>query len=115
MPCFTSGTATRFLHAACAAHAPMLTPLAASQTLSSASAATLTLASSECRLLQVAVKAATALGYMCYRQPSAAEHEAMGKLRAAAVQALLGTAGTKSQALQFAVGEALCFAFGGAS
>ena len=36
------------------------------------------------------------------------------ELTEAAVHSLLGVAGTKSQALQFAAGEALCFAFGGA-
>ena len=60
------------------------------------------------------MKAATALGHLSFARPCAdTEHEATGQLRAAAVQALLGTAGTKSQQLQFAVGEALCFAFGG--
>ena len=60
------------------------------------------------------MKGATALGYLSFARPRAnTEHKDTDQIRAAAVQALLGTAGTKSQQLQFAVGEALCFAFGG--
>ena len=58
-------------------------------------------------LAQVATQAAAALGYLATGTG--------GALAAAAVRLLLGVAGTKSQPLMFAIGEALCFASGGAA
>ena len=56
--------------------------------------------------VQVAKKAVTAAGYLC-RGEQAAE------ILDLVVNALMDTANVKSDVLPFAVGEALCFAFGG--
>jgi hypothetical protein len=56
--------------------------------------------------VQVAKKAVTAAGYLCRGEQAA---EILDLL----VNALMDTASVKSDILPFAVGEALCFAFGG--
>ena len=58
------------------------------------------------RDLKAAAKAATALGYLAAGDRSPAVLEAI-------VKALLELSSKKGDELQFAVGEALCFAFGG--
>ena len=58
------------------------------------------------RDLKAASKAATALGYLAAGDRSPAVLEAV-------VKALLELSSKKGDELQFAVGEALCFAFGG--
>lgn len=54
----------------------------------------------------MATRAAAAAGFICNGDTSA-------EMLKAVVEAITKTASIKSEALQFAVGEALCFVFGG--
>jgi hypothetical protein len=58
--------------------------------------------------LQVVVKAATALGYVCAGDSTARNLDA-------ALTAMFELSVVKKEEVQFAVGEALCFIFGGAA
>lgn len=60
-----------------------------------------------CSLPQVVRRAAQALGYVCRG------HAGSARVLGPAVEALLGLRTQKSEEVLFAVGEALCFAFGG--
>jgi hypothetical protein len=58
-------------------------------------------------IVQVIKRAAQALGYLCVGHP-------VTEVVDPAVSALLGMQGSKNEDVLFSVGEALCFAFGGA-
>ena len=55
---------------------------------------------------QVATRAASAAGFLCNGDPSS-------EVLSGVLESLVKTSTIKSEALHFAVGEALCFAFGG--
>lgn len=59
-------------------------------------------------MLQVVVAAVTALGHLASSAPNAAQLSAV-------TDGLFGLAAHKAEEVQFAVGEALCFVFGGAA
>ena len=59
-------------------------------------------------VLQVVVAAVAALGHLASSAPSAAQLSAV-------IDGLFGLSAHKAEEVQFAVGEALCFVFGGAA
>lgn len=56
--------------------------------------------------LQVVLKAAVAVGHLCYGNPEAETLDA-------ALECLFGLSVNKAEEVQFAAGEALCYIFGG--